>query len=459
MSTLKTNNVLGTPSLVSPAGQLATEKNFIDPYTYAMQYQPELIKQLHLQKGKGKLTKFSQIVGNESSYAADKITHAEMGDLHTVSEGVAVSGNDFTTTNNHGLRVNDEIMISDGTIEKFAVVSAITSSTEFTALNAESGDFGFANVGVGPVTVSCYSNTWNKGDTNFTEGHEWNLQYFSNYSQIIKSFSDINESDMASMSWLEAPQFPGGEAWYSVDFARTLDKYDNTLEMTHCFHKRLASDSAAAIAGKARGMKGIVPQVEERGNIGNEYITTLAHLSEIAKRIKQQGGSTSYTVWHDHTQGAYFRTMLSGLNAHYSTGANFGTFQNDKDMALKLDFKSVYIDGITFHFTPWDILDDTSLLGAANFVDTSIAALFVPSGDMSVLVDGNTYSKPYLSIRYRRKGGIDRYKKLELYGGPIGTNHKKDTMEAHYKTEQLNELVGANQWFVIRKGTGIYTGS
>ena len=78
---------------------------------------------------------------------------------------------------------------------------------------------------------------------------------------------------------------------------------------------------------------------------------------------------------------------------------------------------------------------------------------------MSVLVDGNSYSKPYLSVRYRRKGGIDRYKKLDLFGGSIGTPHKKDTMEAHYKTEQLNELVGANQWFVIRKGTGIYTGS
>ena len=444
-------------NLVSPAGQPASAATFIDPYTYNMQFQPELFKKLHLQKGKGKLTKFSQIVGNESSFAADKVTHAEMGDLMIVSEGVTVAGNVFTTTNKHGLRINDEIMISDGIVEKFGVVSAVASETEFTALNSVAGAWGFANTNTGPVTISCYSNTWNKGEENFTEGHEWDLQYFHNYSQIIKGFSGINESDMASLTWLEAPQFPGGEAWYSVDFSRGMDEYDNKIEMTHCFHNRLASDSPAALAGKARGMNGIVPQIEARGNVGNEYITTIAQMSAIAKRIKQQGGSTSYTVWCDHDQLGYFRTMLSGVNAHYSTGTNFGTFKNNKDMALALDFKSVYIDGITFHFTPWDILDDLSTLGAENLVDTSIAALFVPSGEKSVLIDGNSYSKPFLSVMYRRKGGIDRYKKVDLFGGGVGTAHKKDTFEALYTTEQTNQLVGANQWFVIRKAAGYYS--
>jgi len=32
-------------------------------------------------------------------------------------------------------------------------------------------------------------------------------------------------------------------------------------------------------------------------------------------------------------------------------------------------------------------------------------------------------------------------------------------MEAHYETEQTNQVIGANQYFVIRRGAGIYTGS
>ena len=448
---LQDNTILGTPSIVSPSGVLATAANFIDPYSYAIQYQPELISELHLQKGKGKLTKFSSIIGNESSYAADELKHSEMGDLHTVSLGVSVAGDIFTCPEAHQLRVNDEVMISDGVIEKYAVVSEVTSSTVFVGENVETGAFGFANAGVGPVTVSAYSNVWGKGTENFTQGHKWDPEIITNYTQIIKAFDDINESDMASMSWVKAPQYPGGEAWYNVAMGRTLDKYDNVLEMTHSFHRRAEAGSAAALAGFPRGMKGIIQQVEERGNIGNEYLTTIEDYSAVAKRIKQQGGATSYTVWCDHQQQAYNRTMLSGVNSHYLNGANFGMFQNGKDMALSLDFKSLYIDGITFHFTSWDILDNLTLLGAANFVDTSIAALFVPGGSTSVLEDGDTVSKPYLSLRYRRKNGIDRYKKTQIFGGNIGTDHKKDTMEAHYTTEQTNQVVGANKYFVVRK--------
>lgn len=452
---LKNNTILGTPSLVSPSGQLATAANFFDPYSYDMNYQPDLLATMHLKRGKGKLTKFSQIVGNQNSYAADEVKHAEMGDLHTVSTAVTVVGDVFTCPLPHQLRVKDEVMISDGTVEKYAIVSEVTSPTVFVGENVDAGAFGFA----GAVTVSAYSNSFGKGEGNFTQGHEWTPEYFSNYTQIIKAYSDINESDMAAISWVKAPMFPGGEGWYNVAMARTLDKYDNVLEMTQTFHRRAAATSAAAVAGLPRGMKGIIQQVEERGNIGNEYLTTIEDYSNIARRIKQQGGSTSYTVWCDHTQMAYNRAMLAGVNSAYAAGSNYGTFQNGKDMALALDFKSIYIDGITFHFTSWDILDDKQLLGSANFVNTSVAALFVPSGDGSVLEDGNTVSKPFLELLYRRRNGIDRYKKTEIFGGNIGTPHKLDKMEAHYKTEQTNRLVGANKFFVIRKGTGIYSGS
>lgn len=169
--TLKNNTTTGDPSIVSPSGQLATPANFIDPYSYAMQYTPELVPELHLQRGKGKITKFSQIIGNESSYAADEVKHSEMGDLHNVSTNVEVVGDVFTCPEAHQLRVNDEVMISDGTIEKYAVVSEVTSATVFVGENVEAGAFGFS----GNVTVSAYSNTWGKGEGNFTKGHKWEI--------------------------------------------------------------------------------------------------------------------------------------------------------------------------------------------------------------------------------------------------------------------------------------------
>ena len=457
---LKANNNLATPSLVSPSGQLATAATFIDPYSYAMQYQPDLLPELHLQKGKGRILKFCQLTGSEKDYASDVVQHAELGDLFEAHTGVTVAGDVFTTSTAHNYRVNDKVIISDGTIEKQAIVSAVNSTTEFVGENIDAGAFGFANTNTGPVTVTKLSNGWNKGEENFTEGRKDTPEYIKNYSHILKEFYEINESDMAHNIWIEAPMFPGGEGWYNIELNRTLDMYDNLLEFTHLLNRRAADTSAAAVAGKAKGMKGVVQQVEERGNIGNEYITTLDQLSGIAFRIKQQGAARVYTVWADHTQMAYFRTMMAGANSHFTSGANYGIFQNSKDMALSLDFNSVTIDGITFHFTYWSLLDEPNVLGAEKFVNTAPAAIFVPAGDANVLDgDGNTYSSPYLNIRYRRKGGINRYKKIDFFGGSMGTPHKKDTFEMHIKTEQTNQVIGANQYFVVRRGTGIYTGS
>jgi len=199
-------------------------------------------------------------------------------------------------------------------------------------------------------------------------------------------------------------------------------------------------------------MHGVIPQVEKRGNISNEYITDIEELSSVALRIKQQGGTCrEYTVWHDHQQGAYVRQMLSGVNAHYATGANYGQFNNSMDMSLKLGFKSVYIDGITFHFTPWSLLEDPTLLGNAKFKATSIAFLMVPTGNTSVYEDGNTVSKPYLSVRYRGDEAYNRKREVKIFG-PGGTPQSKDAQTTEFLCEGTNQLIGANNYFVGRRG-------
>lgn len=452
MAELKSNNILGTASLnISPSGVLATSFNFIDPYSYAIQYQPELAAKLHMKHGRGKITGFLKATGSEESYASDEVKHSEMGRLHQISENVSVAGDVFTCGTAHNLRVNETIIISDGIIEKQAIVSEITSSTVFVGENKEAGAFGFT----GNVTVSAFSNTWDKGEENFTTGRKWTPDVITNYTHILKEFYQIAESDMAHITWVDTPF---GDMWYNLEMIRTVDLYDNKIELTHILNRRAEDTSAAVTAGLPKGMKGVVQQIEERGNIMNEYITDIEELSEIAYRAKQQGNCRAYTVWCDHQQMAYFRQMMAGLNAGYVGGTNYGVF-GSKEKALSLDFNEVEIDGVTFFFTSWSLLDDPTLLGANKFMATSIAYLFVPAGDMAVMEDGNQVSRPYLSIRYRKSSAVDRYKKTEIFGGRIGTPHKKDTMEVLYTTEQTNQVVGANQYFVGRRGSGIYTGS
>lgn len=450
---LKQNNLSGNPSVgLSPSGEKATPYNFIDPYTYAMQYQPDLMTKLYERYGRGKITGFLRLVGQESTFTGDVVKHAEQGRLETIYEGVTESSGIYTTAAAHTIRVKDVLNVSDGTNDYQLYVTAVPSSTTFEAKNAATGAVSLT----GDITVSVITNSFKKGESNFTQGKTWNPEFFSNYSHIIKEFHEVAGTDMAAPSWVETPQ---GDRWFNYDTSKTLDLFDNKREYTHILHRRVEAGSDADIAGAAKGMKGIVQQVEERGNIANDYIQTIQDWSDLAYRLKQQGQCREFNIWADHAQNAHFRTALGGVNSHYVSGANYGSFKNSKEMALSLNFSSVMIDGVTFHITPWSVMDNpTSPMGASNLKDRSLASLIVPSGSKYVMEDGDRKVMPYISIRHKAYKGIDRRRNIDFTGSPIGNPHDDgtDTVRMHCLSEETNQVIGANEFVVVRKSGSYY---
>jgi hypothetical protein len=443
---LLSTNLLGQAIIDQPGGVLATSENFIDPYTYAQQYMPELIGELHMRNGKGSIIGFCRITGSMDTYASDQIQHMEEGRLHNILKGVTVAGNNFTSPTPHNLRVKDRIKISDGIRERQATVSAITSPTVFVALNDAAGAYGFTDT----VDVINISSTFGKGEGQFEKGKNWNGTTITNFTHIMKETYSISKSNMVHKSWVMTPE---GPKWFNHEMERTGTMFENEEELTQIFHVRAATGSDSVNAGFAPGLKGVVQQIEERGNIGNQYITTVGDLSNIARRAKQQGTCRSFTVWADHTQMAFFRTLMSSVNSSFAGGANYGIFNNSRDMALALDFSSVIIDGVSFHFTPWTVLEDPTLMGSAKFMTTNIACLIVPAGENYVTENGNTVTRPYLTLRHRSDGSVNRNKQIDIYG--LGTPHpeRKDIMTADYLSEITNQLVGANNYTVVRRGT------
>lgn len=432
-------NLSGFALIDQPGGVNATAANFIDPYDYAQQYQPELIPQLHLANGLGRILGFIRLTGAESMYASDQIQHAEQGRLHNILKEVTVAGTTFTSPTNHNLRVNDTIKITDGTVEAQGTVTAITSATVFEATNDTGVAFNFD----GPVDIIAdFTNSWGKGTENFTVTRRWDPTIYNNYSHIVKEFYDVSGSDMEHTSWVMTPY---GPRWFNLEMMRTSDLFDNKLELTHIFHERKA-------AGTARGMNGVIPQIETRGNVANEYITDIEDLSDIAFRAKQQGTCREFTCWSDHTQMAHFRRMLASVNSGLVNGESakyYGAFNNSADMALKLGFVSVHIDGVDFHFTPWALMDDPTLLGNALFRNTNVGCLIVPTGGTYANEEGNTVTKPYLTVRYR---GAARKKEVKIFG-PNGTQQVRDAQSVHFLSETTNQVIGANNFFVVRRGS------
>ena len=123
---LKDNNQAGNSAVgLSPSGERATPFNFISPYDYATQYKPELTPQLYMKYGKGTITGFVRLTGSEMPFASDEVKHAEQGRLMTSYDDVTIVGDVFTFTDAHTLRVNDEVIISDGSIDGCSNSSAI----------------------------------------------------------------------------------------------------------------------------------------------------------------------------------------------------------------------------------------------------------------------------------------------------------------------------------------------
>lgn len=444
---LLNHNLSGAlPVLKDYTGLRATPENFITLMDYAMHWQPELIPQLVFRNGKGNILGFVDFLtgGKENSYASDIVQHAEIGRTRTVLKNVSITGNEFTSAENHNLRPGDVIMISNGTDETQAKVTATPTDKVFEALN----DRGVGFTGFTTVTVIVdFSSRFNKGTEGYDRGRKATPEIIQNFTHIVKGFYDVAESEMAQITWIQTPE---GPKWFNLEMELNSINHDNKVELTAIFNYRADDTADSTLAGHDQGMKGAIQMIEERGNIANEYIETLEDLGEVAKRIKIEGPCREVTIWGDHQQMLHFNTIAAGVNGSFVGGASYGVFNNSKEMAIFLDFKTIFYAGVTFHFRSWDLLDDPTLMGATGFDTTSLGWIAIPTGMKDVTIDGNAAKIPYFNIRYRKAGIVDRRKKVK-FRGILGVEQSLDRASVEYITEMTAQLAGANNFYVGRR--------
>lgn len=440
------NNLTSANAVIDyPGGVLATDANFTTLYDYATQYMPELVPDLYFAYGRGNITQFLKAVAKRDTYASDYVQWAEQGRLHGILKNVTFVGSTFTSPVATNLRVGDRIKISNGIDpEAQATVSSITSATVFVVTNDSTVAFP-----TGPVEIIPFSNSFRQGTDPFANGFNWNPSMKQNYTQIVKETYTVPNSKMTQKIWLTTPS---GPVWANLEIDNTRLLFNNKVEMTHTFHNRVEAGSATATANTTElGMRSIIEQVERGGNIANEYIQTIDDLDEIALRLLEQGGVKEVTVWCDFEQMRLFNNMMANVNAGYFGGSNYGLFQNSADMALKLGFRSVERSGVTFNFTLWNILNDPTLFGGANFRKTGVGFLIVPAGNTMVTENGMSVDRPFLCVRDRSYDGYNRGQVIEIFG-PEGTKQKADKTDVIFLAEQTNQVVGANKFIVGRAG-------
>ena len=125
--------------------------------------------------------------------------------------------------------------------------------------------------------------------------------------------------------------------------------------------------------------------------------------------------------------------------------AGFGAFNNDKDMAIAMGFKSFTRGGYTFHKHDWKLLNDPAAGGASD-----VKGALIP---LSVIVDAKTGNSHHsLEMNYKSAGNYSR--EMEHWvegGGVLGYNTGgEDLAKFNYRSECNLCVRGANQHFLFK---------
>ena len=169
-------------------------------------------------------------------------------------------------------------------------------------------------------------------------------------------------------------------------------------------------------------------------------------------QLDKEGAPAEYAAYVDRGTSLAIDDMLAtGIATQNTAGlaGQFGAFNNDADMAVKLGFKSFTRGGYTFHKHDWKLLNDPTLLGASNYLQGAM----VP---MTQVADARTGVKaPALSMYYKEAGGYSREMEHWVTGGGVlgHTNNGdagKDVATFHYRSEIALVTRAANQHVLIK---------
>jgi hypothetical protein len=275
---------------------------------------------------------------------------------------------------------------------------------------------------------------------------------------IVKDRYQVNGSQATNIGWVD---IGGGEfRWFMYGEQEARKRFEDRREMMLLFGEKnaaTASDDADNDLGKTfAGSEGYFTALDDRGievtNANAAPLDSFAEFDDIIIELDKQGAPPEYAMYLNRKQDLAIDDMLaSGISTGVTAGLSgqFGAFNNDADMAVKLGFKSFTRGGYTFHKHDWKLLNDPTLLGAG----TAFQGVMVPLTQVADPRSG--YKSPALAMYYKEANGYSREMEHWVTGGGVlgHTNNGdagSDVATFHYRSEIALCVRAANQHVLIK---------
>ena len=394
-------------------------------------------------------------------------------EIDTDIDGNAVG----TSAVDHGVRVNDMVLIADDSATARGLVTAVSNDQISIALyDAGNTTSTFANAGLAAgsgdsATLLVYGSEFKKGDNyngnDSRQANEPQFKSFSNKPIIMKDYYEVSGSDASRIGWVEIASEGGasGYLWYLKAESDTRARFTDYIEMAMLESiKTVAANSKVdAFLGTdgttLTGTEGLFAAIEDRGNIttgitGVNAATDLAEFDAILAEFDSQGAIEENMMFVNRGTSLAIDDMLASMNSYGAGGTSYGVFENDEDMALNLGFSGFRRGSYDFYKSDFRYLNDKSTRGGINSRDTVNAnrGVFIPAG-VSTVYDqmlGSNIKRPFLHVRFRASQTDDRRMKSWVTGSVGAATSALDAMQLHMLTERCLVVQGANNFMLMK---------
>jgi hypothetical protein len=391
--------------------------------------------------GKQGITGFLSMVGAVKAQAvADEVQYWEEARLHQLQEGTsdatglivtaAAAANIFVRENDVVLSGSDRFFVSDITGTAITLVALDGSAT----LAASAS-----------VKLAVIGNLYAQGSDQPNGGFEANVVKRTNPFMIMKESYKVSGSQATNIGWIDLGN--GDYRWYMKSEADTRQRFLDKREMM-----LLLGEKTSAVTGVS-GSEGYFAAIEDRGIVASGTdadFASLADVDAIIVELDKQGGAAEYAMYVDRATDLAIDDMIAGGGASLSAATSgvagqFGAFNNDKEMAVELGFRTFGRGGYTFHKHDFKLLNDPTLLAEADF-----AGVMIP---MAKVADAKTGEKaPALEINYKATNGYSREMEHWMTGSILGaSNATEDSVQFNYRSECNLITRAANRHVLLKK--------
>tara|TARA_R110002096_G_scaffold113859_1_gene247366 strand:+ start:257 stop:1612 length:1356 start_codon:yes stop_codon:yes gene_type:complete len=390
-----------------------------------------------------------------SGGSADQVEWFEASRRHKVIPFTNITeSNDVLSFTITATNINKYDVFMDANTGVRYIAQSASTSTTLTAVPLSDGAIADPSDDSGDLIM--LGNMYPQGSDQPSYFVESEVTRKKNPFAIVKGRHQVNGSQATNIGWVDVG---GGDyRWFMYAEQEARKRFEDQREMIMLFGQQNDGDAnaAAALDPNLAGSDGYVTAVEAGGitvsNANANPLDSFAEFDDLILELDKQGAPSEYAMYLNRKQDLAIDDMLaSGISTGVTAGlaGQFGAFNNDADMAVKLGFKSFTRGGYTFHKHDWKLLNDPTLLGASNFLQGAMVPL-------SNVVDARTGVKaPALSMYYKEANGYSREMEHWVSGGGVlgHTNNGDagtDVATFHYRSEIALVTRAANQHVIIK---------